>query len=261
MAREGKTGDGLVGKDTAYAEGAADFGCVVGVGGEVMATKLLRKNPKSDQLLGLDDHSSKVLFPAVAGAFIGNLIVPGIGGVLVGGLLGGTIGASNSKEKKMAKIPVFYSFHFDNDVMRVQQVRNIGSIEGNSPTNPNEWEQLKRTGKSAVENWINENMKYKRCVIVLIGTETHDRPWVKYEIEKAWNDGKALLGIHIHNLKCPRNGTTRKGKSPFDEFKFDDGRKLSSIVSCYDPNPANAYNDIADNIADWINHAISNKKN
>lgn len=31
----------------------------------------------------------------------------------------------------MAKRQVFYSFHFDNDVMRVQQVRNIGAIEGN----------------------------------------------------------------------------------------------------------------------------------
>ena len=42
----------------------------------------------------------------------------------------------------MAKIPVFYSFHFDNDVMRVQQIRNIGSIEGNPPTTPNEWKNL-----------------------------------------------------------------------------------------------------------------------
>ncbi len=115
----------------------------------------------------------------------------------------------------MAKIPVFYSFHFENDVMRVQQVRNIGSIEGNSPTTPNEWEQLKRTGKAAVENWINENMKYKRCVIVLIGTETYSRPWIKYEIEKAWNDGKALLGIYIHNLKCPRKWHFKKRQKSF----------------------------------------------
>ncbi len=33
----------------------------------------------------------------------------------------------------MAKVPVFYSFHFDNDVMRVQQIRNIGAIEDNKP--------------------------------------------------------------------------------------------------------------------------------
>jgi len=219
-------------------------------------------DPKCENFEILEDHGNGEAFiPAVAGAFIGNLIAPGIGGVVIGGLLGGTIGASNGKEKRVAKIPVFYSFHFDNDVMRVQQVRNIGTIEGNSPTSPNEWEQLKRTGKSAVENWIHESMKYKRCVIVLIGSETYNRPWIKYEIEKAWNDGKALLGIHIHNLKCPRNGTSRKGRNPFDEFQFNDGRKLSSVVPCYDPSSVNAYQDIANNIANWISHAIASKSN
>lgn len=69
----------------------------------------------------------------ITGAIVGNLVVPGIGGTVVGGLVGSAIGESNSKGKKVAKIPVFYSFHFDNDVMRVQQVRNIGSIEGESP--------------------------------------------------------------------------------------------------------------------------------
>lgn len=161
----------------------------------------------------------------------------------------------------MAKIPVFYSFHFANDVMRVQQIRNIGAIEGNSAVNANEWEQIKKSGKTAVQNWIDENMKYKRCIIVLIGSETASRPWVKYEIERAWNQGKAIIGIHIHNIRCARNGVCRKGANPFDEFKFDDGRKLSSVVPCYDPDPSQAYRDIAANISDWINHAIANKRN
>ena len=161
----------------------------------------------------------------------------------------------------MARIPVFYSFHFDNDVMRVQQIRNIGAIEGNSPTSPNEWEQLKRTGKRAVEQWIDNNMKYKRCVIVLIGSDTANRPWVKYEIEKAWNDGRALFGVHIHNLRCPRNGTSRKGRNPFGEFQLKNGTNLSRLVPCYDPNPANAYRDIADNIANWVNNAVAQKAN
>ena len=161
----------------------------------------------------------------------------------------------------MARIPVFYSFHFDNDVMRVQQIRNIGILEGNSPASPNEWEQLKRTGKAAVERWIENNMKYKRCVIVLIGSDTANRPWVKYEIEKAWNDKRALLGIYIHNLKCPRNGFSRKGKNPFDELQLVNGTKLSSLVPCYDPSPLNSYREISSNIESWIYWAIKNKSN
>ena len=40
----------------------------------------------------------------------------------------------------MAKRQVFYSFHYANDAMRVQQIRNIGMIEGNTPVSPNEWD-------------------------------------------------------------------------------------------------------------------------
>ena len=195
------------------------------------------------------------------GAIAGHLLAPGLGGTLIGGVVGWIIGTSTEENNTMAKIPVFYSFSYSKDVMRVQQIRNIGTIEGNAPTSPNDWEKLKRTGDKAVKNWIDQNMKYKRCIIVLIGSDTADRPWVKYEIEKAWNDGKALLGIHIHNIKCARNGTCRKGKNPFDEFKFKDGRKLSSVVPVYDPSSNNSYGEISTNISAWISHAIANKAN
>lgn len=208
-----------------------------------------------------DTGLEKILAPIGFGAVLGSIILPGIGGLAIGSLAGVIFSASRNKEKQMAKIPVFYSFHFDNDVMRVQQIRHIGSIEGNSPTTPNEWEKLKRTGTKAVENWIEQNMKYKRCVIVLIGSETANRPWVQHEIVKAWNDGRALLGIYIHNVRCPNTGISKKGKNPFDLIKFSDGRKLSSVVPCYEPNPSNAYSDISANIATWIELAIKNKEN
>ena len=54
----------------------------------------------------------------------------------------------------MAKRQVFYSFHFKNDVMRVQQVRNMGVIEGNEPTSPNNWEELKRKGEASIKNGL-----------------------------------------------------------------------------------------------------------
>lgn len=100
------------------------------------------------------------------------------------------------------KRQVFYSFHFDNDVMRVWQIRKMGAIEGNEPVAPNNWEQIKRS-EYAVKKWIDDNMKYKSCVIVLVGSETASRKWVDYEIRKAWNERKGLFGIYIHNLKDP----------------------------------------------------------
>ena len=73
------------------------------------------------------------------------------------------------------KRQVFYSFHFDNDVMRVWQIRKMGAIEGNELVAPNNWEQIKRSGEYAVKKWIDDNMRYKSCVVVLVGSETANR--------------------------------------------------------------------------------------
>lgn len=155
----------------------------------------------------------------------------------------------------MAK-KIFYSFHFDNDVMRVQQIRNIGAIEGNQPVTAQKWEEVKRNGDAAVEQWIEENMNGKSCVVVLIGEETANRKWVRHEIIKGWNSGKGVLGIYIHNINCARNGRCRKGSNPFDNIVFDDGRKLSSVVTCYDPSSLNAYSEISQGIESWIDAAV-----
>jgi hypothetical protein len=156
----------------------------------------------------------------------------------------------------MAKEPVFYSFHFDNDVFRVQQIRNMGVIDGNEPVSANAWEQLKRAGIGAVERWIDANMKYKRCVVVLIGSETANRPWVQYEIKKAWRDGRGLVGIYIQNLKCPRAGTCMRGPNPFSQFTVG-GRPMGGLVEVHDPNSLDAYGDIAKNMQSWIASAIA----
>ena len=144
--------------------------------------------------------------------------------------------------------------------MRVQQIRNIGALEDNKPVSVNDWEEVKKKGDSAIEKWVNDNMQYRSCVVVLIGEETASRPWVKYEIKKAWKDRKGLLGIHIHNLKCPNKGKSKKGVNPFDQFTFDDGTKLSSKVSCYDPSAVDAYGDISNNIEAWVEKAINQRK-
>lgn len=160
----------------------------------------------------------------------------------------------------MPKRKVFYSFHYANDVMRVHLIRNIGALEANTPVSANEWEEVKKRGDKAVQNWIENAMCGRSCVVVLVGEETANREWVKYEIQKAWEDKKGLLGIYIHNLKDPRYGKCRKGSNPFDGFTFNDGSKLSTVVTCYNPDPYDAYNDIAENIEDWIEDAIDARR-
>lgn len=156
----------------------------------------------------------------------------------------------------MPKRQIFYSFHFDNDVFRVQQIRNIGMLEDNKPVSPNQWEEVKRGGDISIKRWINENLSYKSCVVVLIGSETASRKWVKYEIEKAWNDGKAVLGVYVHNLNCMKNGKCAQGLNPFDYTYSSNGTKLSNFVKTYNPSSSDAYNDIARNLETWIENAI-----
>lgn len=163
----------------------------------------------------------------------------------------------------LTKRQVFYSFHFDNDVMRVQQIRNMGIIEGDTPVSPNEWEQLKKKS-GGVEKWIDDNMRYRSTVVVLIGEKTYQRPWVKYEIEKAHSEKKNLLGIYVHNLTCPNNGKCSQGPNPFDYVKIVDGpnkgKNLSTIVQSYNPSASDAYGDINRKLNTWIETAVNAAK-
>jgi len=153
---------------------------------------------------------------------------------------------------------VFYSFHFDNDHWRTGQVRNIGTIEGSKPAHDNDWEAIKRGGDAAIQRWIDEQLKYRQCTIVLIGSETHGRKWINYEIKKSWDDGKGLLGIHIHGLKDRFGYQASKGRNPFEYFNVG-GMSMSQIVPVYDPpswDSKGVYGHIADNIGNWVDHAI-----
>ena len=153
---------------------------------------------------------------------------------------------------------VFFSFHYKPDNWRAAQVRNMGVVEGNAPASDNDWETVTRGGDAAIRNWINGQMRGKTCAIVLIGSQTAGRKWIEYEIEKAWNDRKGLLGIYVHGLRNPLRNQSVKGKTPFEGFTV--GREyLSDIVRAYDPpykRSTNVYAHIEHNIADWIEEAI-----
>lgn len=154
----------------------------------------------------------------------------------------------------------FLSFHYKPDSWRVSQVKNMGKIDGQSILSANDWEAVKKKGDKAIEDWINDNLTGKSCQIVLIGEKTAGRRWVQYEIEQAWNKGKGVLGIYIHNLKDSGGNTTNKGSNPFDGFTVgDDKRPLKNYAKCYDPpysNSENVYNYIKNNIETWIEEAI-----
>lgn len=159
---------------------------------------------------------------------------------------------------------VFFSFHFNNDYWRTQQVRNIGAIEGQPVCTPNAWEEIKRKGNAAIEKWIDDNLTGKSCVVVLVGSETANRPWVRREIVKGWDAGKGVVGIRINKLLDSSSNSSLAGDNPFDKIGYGKtGRQLSSVVKLIDPpgfDSKAVYASIASGIDGWIEDAIARRK-
>jgi len=154
---------------------------------------------------------------------------------------------------------VFYSFHYDRDVTRYHLIRNMGVVEGQRILNSQEWEDVKKRGDAAIERWIDEQMKFKRAVVVLIGAQTASRPWVNYEIHKAWDEKKPLVGVYIHRLKDISGNTDFEGADPFALIKAGD-RPLSTWVPRYLPSGVDSqavYADINANLNRWVESAYA----
>ncbi|MDA9441496.1 TIR-like PF08937 domain protein [Bradyrhizobium sp. CCBAU 51745] len=155
----------------------------------------------------------------------------------------------------------FYSFHYAPDNARASQVRNIGAIEGNRPAPDNDWEKVKKGGDDAIKKWIAEQMKGRTCCIVLVGSATANRKWINHEIVKAWDNRLGVVGIHIHGLKNFDGETSTQGNNPFDYIGFGNtGKKLSSIVKCYNPIGATSqdkYGWISKHLANAVEEAVN----
>lgn len=159
---------------------------------------------------------------------------------------------------------VFYSFHYQNDAWRVQKVMNMGAVEGQPLLGSQQWEDVARGGDSAIQAWIDEQMKGKSCNVVLVGSQTAGRRWINYEFTKAWQDGKGVMGIHIHKLLDHNQRPSTKGANPFTGFVLNEGKyneiAFDQVVPVYDPfglTSADVYNSIKINIEDWVENAIS----
>lgn len=159
---------------------------------------------------------------------------------------------------------VFFSFHFANDFWRTQQVRNMNALEGQTLCSANAWEEVKRKGEANIERWIADNMEGKTCVVVLVGAQTASRPWVTHEISKAWNDGRGVLGVRIHNLLGTDGLPSAAGIDPMSKVTFTGSSKsLAGIAPLKNPAGSDSkavYASISANIEDWIEEAIKIRK-
>lgn len=129
---------------------------------------------------------------------------------------------------------IFFSFHYARDAWRVMNVRKSTAIASFDKTpfyDKAQWEEIKRKGDTAIQNWIEQQLSGTSVTVVLIGTETHSRRWVKYEIKRSIELGKGLIGVHINGIKDQNGNTEDLGPNPlpagYPTYKWnkDDGAK------------------------------------
>ena len=113
------------------------------------------------------------------------------------------------------KRQVFFSFHYNRDSWRASQVRNMGKVDGNSTFSDNDWEEVRYKSDAKIKEWIDKQLSMRSCLIVLVGYETSERKWVKYEIEKAMELHKGIVGIRIDRLKNSQGYQDAEGCNPF----------------------------------------------
>lgn len=123
---------------------------------------------------------------------------------------------------------VFFSFHYDNDINRSMTVRNSWVTQGKEAAgfiDKAEFEQVKRKGEAAVRRWIDKQLDGTSVTVVLIGSETLNRPFVQYEICKSLERGNAVIGVHINNIRDMRTQkTSYQGNAHTVIGHYSDGR-------------------------------------
>lgn len=78
------------------------------------------------------------------------------------------------------------------------QLRN-SSIRVN-PDNQKRLDQ-KKVSDRTIERLLRMKMRWASQVIVVIGKDTHTRPWVNWEIKVAHQLGKPIIGVYENGLK------------------------------------------------------------
>ena len=153
---------------------------------------------------------------------------------------------------------IFIGFHYQQDIWRVNVIRNQyltkGGYEVAGYWDHSLWEKIKKSGVEAIEHLINDGLKGTTVTVVLIGSQTAERRWVKYEIKNSYEKGNGLLGIYIHKIEDQSGLTSAKGQNPFGNFTVGTGSQkkyLSDLVATYDWIDDEGY----ENFGSWIEKA------
>ena len=90
---------------------------------------------------------------------------------------------------------VFFSFHYDGDIWRANQVRNSNAVAGIDVAgffDRSEYEEAEKNGVGAIRRMILRNLAGTSVTVVLIGKDTANRAWVREEIKLSIGQNNGL---------------------------------------------------------------------
>jgi hypothetical protein len=135
---------------------------------------------------------------------------------------------------------VFFSFHYQRDVWRVNQIRNIHNVIGTAAAGFQDaslWEEAKKKGDAEIKRLIDKGLENTSVTVVCIGYKTAERKYINYEINQSLERGNGLVGIQIHHLKDKDGKTDPVGDIPpkiedsgFKVYKYVDSDKLAKRI-------------------------------
>lgn len=135
---------------------------------------------------------------------------------------------------------VFFSFHYQRDIWRVNQIRNIGEIVGTAAAGFHDaslWEEAKKKGDTAIKKMIDDALLNTSVTVVCIGAASAGRKYIDYEISQSIARGNGLVGIQIHELKDRLGNTDLAGATPAlltragaPVYKYADHARLAARI-------------------------------
>ncbi|WP_421319672.1 TIR domain-containing protein [Aeromonas veronii] len=135
---------------------------------------------------------------------------------------------------------VFFSFHYQRDIWRINQIRSIPNITGCAAAGFQDaslWEEAKKKGDANIKKMIDDALNNTTVTVVFIGNQTANRKYIKYEIEQSIARGNGIVGIQIHHLKNQQQETDSPGCTPklleengFKVYKYVDHDKLAARI-------------------------------
>lgn len=135
---------------------------------------------------------------------------------------------------------VFFSFHYQRDIWRINQIRSIPNVTGCAAAGFQDaslWEEARKKSDAAIMKMIDDALYNTSVTVVFIGNQTANRKFIKYEIEQSIERGNGIVGIQIHHLENQKNETDSPGSTPklladhgFKVYKYVDHEKLANRI-------------------------------